>query len=90
MLVINLYELIFFFLSFLFQDISITSLPESVIEMFSLFFTYIQDGLGILNVYLDLSYLFMLLGIVLVVDIFMRSFGLIMFFLRKIPLLGIS
>lgn len=90
MLVLGLFEMIFLFLSFLLQDLTIMSLPESIGEFFTLSFTYLEDGLGILNVYFDLSYLFMLLGCVLVVDIFLRGWAIILWILRKIPLLNIS
>lgn len=90
MIVEALFNLIFTLFEFLFSGVSLPSLPPEAFEVFSSAVGYIGAGVAVLSNYVHLSYLLMLFGLILLIDIAMLSYKLVLFVLRKFPVLGVS
>lgn len=70
--------------------ISIPSMPDEVKQVMATALDYITSGIGIVSQFFDLNYLFMLFGLIMIVDVGMLVYKLVMWVLRKIPMLGID
>ena len=70
--------------------IDIPGMPEAVSTLIAEALEYIITGLAILANWTDLGYLLTLYSLVLAVDGGLLLYKLIMWFLRKIPMLGIE
>lgn len=70
--------------------IEIPPLPENVLEYLNIFFEYISAGASILSNYTPLEYLLTLFMLIVSVDAGIFLYHLVMWVLRKIPLLDIS
>ena len=90
MIVSLLMSVLYGAVSLLTAPINIPSLPDGVQEVVNQYLGYISDGMTILNVYVDLGYLFTLFGLILLVDIGLLLYKFVMWILRKIPVLGID
>lgn len=90
MLIEALLNLIYTVLDFLFAPIHLPSLPEGVASFLASAMEYLQVGLSILAAYTDLNYLLALFGIIIAVDAAVLVYKLVMWILRKIPMLGIQ
>lgn len=90
MLIEGLLDVVFNLVSLLTSGIDIPPMPDQVRTFISEACGYIRMGIGILQNWLDLEYLLILFGLVLAVDVGLLVYKLIMWFLRKIPMLGIG
>lgn len=70
--------------------INIPGLPSEVHTYIDTLIQYIGTGIGILSNYCHLSYLLVLFGIVIAVDVGIWLYKIVMFFIRKIPMANIS
>lgn len=70
--------------------INIPQFPAEVSSLLNSAFTYISSGIGILANYTHLSYLLVLLGIIVGIDVGISIYHFVMWVLKKIPLLGVS
>lgn len=75
--------------SVLTAPIDIPDLPSQVSDFVATLVQYIGTGLGILKNYTHLDYLLVLLGIIIAVDVGLWLYKLVMFFIRKIPMLNV-
>ena len=69
--------------------INIPDLPADLNNVITTIIEYVGTGLAILQNYTHLSYLLTLFGIVVAIDVGVWLYKLIMFFIRKIPMLNI-
>lgn len=76
--------------TFLLGAINIPDLPPSAVSAIESIGQYISSGLAIVDNFLDLDYLLILLGVVISVDVGMLGYKTVMWFIRKIPFLGIK
>lgn len=90
MIIDALLNVIYGIFSVLTAPINIPSLPPDVYDMVSTAVEYIGTGIGILSNYCHLPYLLTLFGIVVAVEAGVLLYKLVMFFLRKIPMLGVE
>lgn len=90
MIVEALMQLVFNLFALLTTPIAIPSMPESVHTYLTYALGFLSQGAGILACYVDLGYLIVLLGVVLAVDAGILVYKLVMWIIRKIPMLGIQ
>lgn len=90
MIIKNLLDLIYNVFYLLTMPISIPSLPSEVNSAIDTMIEYIGTGFGILSNYCHLSYLLTLFGIVIAVDVGIWLYNIVMFIIKKIPMLGVS
>ena len=76
--------------SLLTSPINIPSLPDNVHNILTDIFSYVSAGVGILANYTDISYLLVLLGLVVAIDIGISIYHFVMWVIRKIPVASIS
>jgi hypothetical protein len=86
----NIMNSIFNLFSTLISGINIPPLPDDVDVFMSDCLEYMQNGIYILNNYMNLEYILVLFGIILVIDIAIHVYHFVMWILKKIPMLGIS
>lgn len=68
----------------------IPNLPESIYNIFQEILWVAQDGAIVLGAYTHLPYLFVLFGIIFVVDTAINVYYVVMWIIKKIPVLGIE
>lgn len=90
MIVETLMRVVYSLFSLLTTPIQIPSLPESVHDILSMVLGYIGTGGQILAAYTDLGYLVSLFVVVVGVDAGMLIYKLVMWIIKKIPMLGIE
>lgn len=90
MIIEALMDVVYMLVSLLTAPISIPSMPEGVSDVLNSMLEYIGVGIGLLANWTDLGYLILLFGLVLAVDAAMLIYKVVMWFLRKIPMLGIK
>lgn len=90
MLIETLLNVIMAFLRLLFLPIQIENLPETVASTIQLFLVYMADGVAIVAAYTHFSYLLVLLGIVVVIDLVYTVYIVLMWIIKKIPFLGVQ
>lgn len=90
MIIDALLNVIYTIFSVLTAPINIPDLPLEVSEVISTAVEYIGTGIGVLSNYVNLPYLLTLFGIVVAVEAGILIYKLVMFFLRKIPMLGVE
>lgn len=90
MIVLALLEVVYGLFSLLLAPVNIPSLPDNVYLMVYDLCEDIASGIAVLSQYTDLEYLLVLFGVVVLVDAGVLAYKFVMFFLRKIPMLGIE
>ena len=90
MIVKLLFDIIYALLSVLTLGFSLPGMPVKVVEIFAIVLDYITSGIAIVSAYVDFDYLLVLFGIIVAVDTVVISYKVIMWIIRKIPLLGIN
>lgn len=90
MIIKLLLDLVYSVVSVLTVPINIPSLPAGVQTAFADFLGYIQTGIAILSTYTHMSYLLVLFGLVVSVDVGIMLYKFVMWVLKKIPMLGIK
>lgn len=90
MIVEALLNLIYGVFSVLTAPINIPDLPAEVSGVISTAVEYIGTGIGVLSNYVNLPYLLTLFGVVVAVEAGILIYKLVMFFVKKIPMLGVE
>lgn len=90
MIVEALLDVVYSIMSILTAPIEIPGMPEGVQQFIYSALEYITLGIRILGNYVDLNYLLVLFGVILAIDIGLLLYKLVMWILRKIPMLGVS
>lgn len=70
--------------------ISLPAFPDEITSVIDELFGYLEGGIGLLSIFLDIHMLKLLLPVLLIVINFDEAYKLTMFILRKIPFLGIK
>lgn len=90
MIIKALIDIIYNVFSLLTTPINIPSMPEGVQDALNSFLEWMTVGLQLLANYTHLGYLVSLFGIVIAVDLGITIYKLVMWVLRKIPVIGVS
>ena len=83
-------DLIYSAFSVLTLPMNIPGMPEKVIEFLAQAIDYIGVGINLLSHFVDIKYLLVLFGVVILVDSGFFIYKVVMWVLRKIPMVGIS
>ena len=73
-----------------FDWISLTAFPDEITTVIDELFGYLEGGMGLLSIFLDIHMLKLLLPVLLIVINFDEVYKLTMFIFLKIPFLGIK
>lgn len=90
MIIKLLLDLIYTVVNVLTVPINIPAFPSEVIGYLDTAFQYIGVGMGILAQYTHINYLMTLFGVIFAIDVGVKLYNLIMFILKKIPMLNIK
>lgn len=74
----------------LLSGVNIGSLPAELHDVLDIIFQCMSFGISVLANYTHLGYLLILFGIIVVVDGALLTYRVVMWTLRKIPVLGIE
>ncbi len=89
MIIKLLLQLVYQIFNVLTLPINIPDLPVEINNVITTIIQYVGTGLAILENYTHLSYLLILFGVVVAIDVGLWLYKLIMFFIRKIPMLNV-
>lgn len=70
--------------------INIPDMPSDAMQYVTQFFDYLVMGAGILANYTPFTYLMILFGVILAVDVGIMLYHFVMWVIRKIPMAGMS
>lgn len=90
MIIEALMQVVYRLFAILTSPINIPSLPDGVKTVMSDVLGYLETGIALLANYTDLEYLLVLFGLIIAVDVGILLYKLVMWILRKIPMLGMS
>ena len=90
MIIDALMTVVYGFFDLLTSGISIPPLPDGVVDVITTVLSYISAGMGFLANYCHLGYLVSLFGVIVAVDAGMLIYKLVMWIIKKIPMLGIE
>lgn len=90
MIIKLLLDLIYGVFYLLTAPINIPSLPSDVHSVLNTIIEYCGTGIAILSNYCHLGYLLTLFGIIIAVDVGIGIYHIVMFVIKKIPMLSIS
>lgn len=90
MIIEALMQVVYKLFEILTLPIQIPSLPPEISNIMDTVLEYLQMGLGLLANYCDLGYLLTLFGLVMAVDVGVLLYKMVMWIIRKIPMLGMS
>lgn len=90
MIIKSLLDLIYTVFSILTLPINIPDLPPQVNQYISQALGYIGTGLGILSNFTHLSYLLLLFSVIIAIDVGVWAYKLVMFLIKKIPMLNVN
>ena len=82
-------DLVYSIFNVLTLPINIPDLPQEINSVIATIIEYVGTGLAILQNYTHLSYLLILFGVIVAVDVGVWLYKLVMFFVRKIPMLNV-
>lgn len=89
MIIKLLLDLVYSIFNVLTLPINIPDLPQEINSVIATIIEYVGTGLAILQNYTHLSYLLILFGVIVAVDVGVWIYKLVMFFVRKIPMLNV-
>lgn len=90
MIVEGIVNMLVSLLKVVFGWIDLPDLPDGIDTVIDELFGYLEGGMGLLSIFLDIDMLRLLLPVLLIVINFDKAYKLTMFILRKIPFLGIK
>ena len=90
MIIETLMNVVYVLFELLTMPISIPGLPEGVRDVIAGALDYISVGVALLANYCDVGYLVTLFGLILAVDAGMLIYKLVMWIIKKIPMIGIQ
>lgn len=74
----------------LFSWVELPTLPASAMQVIDMLFTYIEMGMGLLSIFLNMDLVRVMIPLVIIVVNFDKAYHLVIFVLRKIPFLNIG
>ena len=89
MIIKLLLDLVYSIFNVLTLPINIPDLPTDINTVIATIIEYVGTGLAIFKNYTHLSYLLILFGVIVAVDVGVWLYKLVMFFVRKIPMLNV-
>lgn len=90
MIIELLLDLVYGLFELLTTPIDIPVLSDEVLSYFDTFLDYFGMGIGILSYFINWSYITLLFGIVMLVEVGVRLYYFVLWVLKKIPMLGIE
>lgn len=90
MIIQALLDMIYAVFSVLTLPIEIPAMPEGVKETVGTMLEYIGTGIAYVGNFVNMPYLLVLFGIIVSVDAGLLVYRLVMWVIRKIPMLGVS
>lgn len=90
MLVEALFNLVYLIFQILTTVVSVPAMPAKVTEVLGVLIEYVSTGIAILGNYCDMSYLLALFALIAVVDTAVMSYKIVLWIVKKIPILGIE
>lgn len=90
MIIEALLNVVYAIFSLLTTPIDIPDLPAEVSQVVTSAIEYVGTGIAVLSNYVHLPYLLTLFGVVVAIEAGVLIYKLVMFFLKKIPMLGIE
>lgn len=90
MIIEALMQVVYRLFAILTSNINIPPLPEGISDIMSEVLGYLETGMALLANYTDLGYLLVLFGVIIAVDVGVLLYKLVMWIIRKIPMVGIS
>ena len=90
MIVEALINLIYSLFATLTSVVNVPPLPDGVMEIIDTAFGYISTGIKIVSNYTHFDYLLVLFGIIVALDFAIFVYRIILWVLKKIPMLGIE
>lgn len=90
MIIEMLLDLLYGIFNLLTTPINIPDLPPQAMSYIDSMFNYITAGAGILANYTPLSYLLVLFGVILAIEIGLKLYHFVMWIVKKIPMLNVS
>lgn len=90
MIIQMLLTVIYQVFSFMLSGVSIPKAPPELSVFFAQALEYMISGLSIASNFIDLDYLVVLFGIVIAVDVGLMFYRFFIWFIKKIPFLGIK
>lgn len=90
MIIEALMNVIYSVISILTTPINIPDLPDEALNYINQLFDYLEVGASILANYTPFGYLMILFGLILAIDIAIKIYHLVMWILRKIPMISMS
>lgn len=90
MIIKGILDIIYNIFSALTLAINLPSLPDGVRDVLSATVEYIATGISILSNFCDINYLLVLFGVIVAVELGMYVYKIILWVLKKIPMVGIE
>lgn len=72
------------------SPIKIPQFPAEVQQYFDIAIGYINSGIGIISNFVNINYLFTLLGIIVAIDIGLKLYYFVIWIIKKIPFLSME
>lgn len=88
MIVELLLNVVYAVIAVLTAPINLPMMDNNVLSVITQYFDYLTAGITILNTYIDLGYLSILFGLVVLLDLGMLLYKFIIWFLKKIPVVN--
>lgn len=90
MLVELLINFVYFVLNIVTAVLTVPTMPVKVGEVLGILVEYVSTGIAILGNYMDMAYILTLFTAIAVLDTAVVTYKIVMWFLRKIPVLNIN
>lgn len=90
MIVKLLLNILYGIFSVLTLPLELPSMPLKVTEIVATVVDYLSTGVALLGTYVDMGYLLSLFGIIIIIDVNLLTYRILMWILKKIPVLGIQ
>ena len=90
MIIEALINIVYGVFSVLTAVLKVPSMPVKVVEIVAIVLDYVSTGIAIVANYCDIAYLLVLFGVIFAVDSAVMLYHVIMWVLKKIPLLNIK
>lgn len=90
MIIESLCNKIFDLIFIVIRVFNVPPLPSETLNYLDTAATLFQDGINLLNVFMPMNYMLVCLGIIIGIDVAVLIYKLLMWIVRKIPMLNIS
>lgn len=90
MIIELLLNIVYGILSVLTLALKFPAMPVKVVEIVATALDYITSGIAIVGSYVDMSYLLILFGAIAIIDTVIVGYRVVLWIIKKIPILGIE